>query len=406
MEYKVCSRCRKQLPVEFFNKNNNKSDGLRSECRFCYIKSRYNNSPKEDKVKPFRQCKMCHRTFSIATFPKDPNSYDGVSYFCKECHKAYDKAFVVLKKIVPHPSDNNNPNQYKVCNKCGRLLPLTMYSKDRTRPDGLNSRCKDCMSQYKKNKYDNEHPKKTKAKSKVDVNNISYENFMGNLSSNDILADELIEMERDESWSKYVDWDKIDETYLDIHPRLEYGVFKQEFTHNNYFMYNYVYCDGFDVNYPFFYYRDIRSSEMRFHDKIFHESQEQCELGRWMADTSKELEFIKKWGYAEDIVVELITFGELAERHDYIGIFAKNGSAFILDDEETLDDGLVNIYMEIVNDFHWYSAEITNIPPETKCIAWRKVKHEKPKEQEIVNNNTSECNLSQDELDFLLTPLK
>lgn len=408
MEYKVCSKCRKQLPVEFFNKNNNTSDGLRSECRFCYIKSRYNNSPKEDKVKPFRQCKMCHRTFSVATFPKDPNSYDGVSYFCKECHKLYDKAFIVPKKVEMHPADNNDLNSYKVCHKCGRVLPLTMYSKDRTRPDGLNSRCKDCMSLYKKNKYDKEHPKKdTKKMDIYSKGELAYlpSDVSDDLTYNDLMNDERIEEERDESWSKYMNWDKLDEEYCEIHPRLEYGVFKKEFTHNNHFMYNYLFLKGY-MNYPAFQYRDARSSELRFQKRNFSESEDYEDNSGWMADTEKELDIIKKWGHAEDVVVELLTIGELAERHNYIGIFAKNGSAFILDDEEILEDGSVTIYTEIVNDYHFYSGEIRNIPPETKCIAWRKVKQEKPKEQEIVNNNTSECNLSQDELDFLLTPLK
>ena len=36
----------------------------------------------------------------------------------------------------------------KRCHKCGEMKPYSGYRKDRTRPDGLNTRCNKCMNRY------------------------------------------------------------------------------------------------------------------------------------------------------------------------------------------------------------------------------------------------------------------
>ena len=44
----------------------------------------------------------------------------------------------------------------KVCGKCGRVLPVEQFSKDKTKKDGLNYKCKECDKQHTK-QYDQEH---------------------------------------------------------------------------------------------------------------------------------------------------------------------------------------------------------------------------------------------------------
>lgn len=47
---KICSRCKRELPIEMFNKNRTRSDGLSDQCRECskisQTKYYYNNSEK------------------------------------------------------------------------------------------------------------------------------------------------------------------------------------------------------------------------------------------------------------------------------------------------------------------------------------------------------------------------
>lgn len=41
----------------------------------------------------------------------------------------------------------------KVCNKCGRELPLSEFNKCRENKDGLQGTCRQCFSEYNKNRY-------------------------------------------------------------------------------------------------------------------------------------------------------------------------------------------------------------------------------------------------------------
>ena len=39
----------------------------------------------------------------------------------------------------------------KVCSKCKRELPISEFYKNKSRKDGLNAQCKNCMNEYAKN---------------------------------------------------------------------------------------------------------------------------------------------------------------------------------------------------------------------------------------------------------------
>lgn len=41
----------------------------------------------------------------------------------------------------------------KVCSKCGRELPLTKFSPNKTSKDGHIGRCKDCINAYQREQY-------------------------------------------------------------------------------------------------------------------------------------------------------------------------------------------------------------------------------------------------------------
>lgn len=49
---KVCSKCKRELPIEMFNKNRTRSDGVSDQCRECskisQTKYYYNNSEKTE----------------------------------------------------------------------------------------------------------------------------------------------------------------------------------------------------------------------------------------------------------------------------------------------------------------------------------------------------------------------
>ena len=74
-------------------------------------------------------------------------------------------------------TQDNNEKKTKVCSKCGRELPKTMFSIKRAAKDGLQTVCKECQSEYWKNrsKKDNADTKVTTSpvapKSTLDKNN-------------------------------------------------------------------------------------------------------------------------------------------------------------------------------------------------------------------------------------------
>lgn len=58
----------------------------------------------------------------------------------------------------------------KICRKCGRLLPLSMFHKAKENKDGHVSSCKDCMKDYTR-KYNREHSDVIKEKWKKHYEN-------------------------------------------------------------------------------------------------------------------------------------------------------------------------------------------------------------------------------------------
>lgn len=53
----------------------------------------------------------------------------------------------------------------KLCPRCERILPLDSFSKNSSRPDGLQAYCKDCQRQQSQD-YKQKENSKTKRKNK------------------------------------------------------------------------------------------------------------------------------------------------------------------------------------------------------------------------------------------------
>lgn len=52
----------------------------------------------------------------------------------------------------------------KICPGCNRELPISQFNKDKTKSDGLNIRCKDCCSKYRKSEEGKEVAKRARKK--------------------------------------------------------------------------------------------------------------------------------------------------------------------------------------------------------------------------------------------------
>ena len=83
MEYKVCSKCRKELPISFFRKAKKYKDGLRCECDVC-------KRHLYDKYIRHYKCAGCGLSLSSTN----------TRGMCDDCVEIYDNAMVIPKIIA------------------------------------------------------------------------------------------------------------------------------------------------------------------------------------------------------------------------------------------------------------------------------------------------------------------
>lgn len=155
---KRCLRCNRVLPIEFFDANKRRKEGLTSECKECMAKRLYSYSirwaeqrrQKDDLFSLFpsfeKKCSECGRVLPFSNFYPVKRRKDGLSSQCKKCtlkisKKAREKRKVTLKPVIPAE---------KFCNKCQRVLPYTAFTKRNDRRDGLNPICRECKNKIVK----------------------------------------------------------------------------------------------------------------------------------------------------------------------------------------------------------------------------------------------------------------
>lgn len=126
MEYKVCSRCRKELPISFFRKAKKYKDGLRCECEVC--QRIYNKTIK------YNKCAGCGAIVSSTN----------ARGMCDDCVEIYDNA-IVIPKITAKEG-------YYICRTCKRELPNSMFGPNKYNARGRNYQCKDCARNYGRNR--------------------------------------------------------------------------------------------------------------------------------------------------------------------------------------------------------------------------------------------------------------
>lgn len=93
MELKVCPKCNLNLPKKQFYKDETTKDGYAAKCKECHKKAHKKSNLKnkaKNKDKPLdtikiRTCYSCKRELPLTAFSKDPNRTEGVGYQCKDC---------------------------------------------------------------------------------------------------------------------------------------------------------------------------------------------------------------------------------------------------------------------------------------------------------------------------------
>lgn len=114
-------------------------------------------------------CNRCHRSLPITEFSRKSSTKDGYQFQCKECQQAMARQLYEKRKAEQKKAQEEKPEtipETKVCRKCGRELPVSMFGKAPKNQYGLKSYCRDCENEncrkYRARKRA-ERPKKAKS---------------------------------------------------------------------------------------------------------------------------------------------------------------------------------------------------------------------------------------------------
>lgn len=97
-------------------------------------------------MKQTKQCTVCKQIKSIDKFSKDKSKLDGYNYRCKECVRQYYQSL----NYQPDPKLTE-----KECTVCKQVKSIDKFSKHKSTSDGYQCWCKECAFKSKlKRRYD------------------------------------------------------------------------------------------------------------------------------------------------------------------------------------------------------------------------------------------------------------
>ena len=106
METKICTKCKKELPIEDFNWRSKKDNTRRSECKHChtkYMKQMYKDKKElVAKIKSQMTCKKCgeNKWYMLDFHHIDPNIKDGAIARMTSNNYRIDKTLNEIKKCT------------------------------------------------------------------------------------------------------------------------------------------------------------------------------------------------------------------------------------------------------------------------------------------------------------------
>lgn len=100
---------------------------------------------------PTRVCSKCRRDLPLDCFYKSNRGTKKLDYWCKECKEEQRRER--LLRTPPPPKPPKAEVNTKTCTKCGQELPLTSFGRHSTCKGGYNSVCKECDAAYHRQLY-------------------------------------------------------------------------------------------------------------------------------------------------------------------------------------------------------------------------------------------------------------
>ena len=120
---KVCNRCHRILPLTEFHRNHTRKDGYQCQCKECQRelaqnlysrrKAEAEDNPQEPvPPKTTKVCTKCKRELPLERFGQNPRSSDGLKVYCKDCENENCRKYRAKKygrKEKPNPPKVDQP---------------------------------------------------------------------------------------------------------------------------------------------------------------------------------------------------------------------------------------------------------------------------------------------------------
>ncbi|MEH0632503.1 MULTISPECIES: endonuclease domain-containing protein [Streptomyces] len=96
-----------------------------------------------------KRCGRCGRVLPVTAFAKDRNRSDGLQVRCRECVAEYSATHYRRRREAmgkPVREKVDVPAGHKLCRTCGEVKPHSEWHRNATASDGLSTRCKACRA--------------------------------------------------------------------------------------------------------------------------------------------------------------------------------------------------------------------------------------------------------------------
>jgi hypothetical protein len=98
-----------------------------------------------------KRCNACKDTKSRDQFHKAANTSDGLQYKCKACHVENQRQrYAAARRKWSDGSDPYAVAGAKRCSRCRKDLPRNAFGLGRTQTDGLQTTCRQCASESRR----------------------------------------------------------------------------------------------------------------------------------------------------------------------------------------------------------------------------------------------------------------
>ncbi|GGJ01651.1 endonuclease VII domain-containing protein [Streptomyces brasiliensis] len=93
-----------------------------------------------------KKCSTCQEVLPVSAFASNRSRPDGLQTGCRECAAGYYRRRQEARgKIVRDQVDV--PDGHKLCRTCGEIKPHSEWHRNTTASDGLSTRCKACRAE-------------------------------------------------------------------------------------------------------------------------------------------------------------------------------------------------------------------------------------------------------------------